>query len=177
MRVLSVLVHKPSLTRADVFHDDCRLYSFTAKYVLERVSWLCRDWPHSSGDGTVKVIFSSRESMPYHAFRSYLALLKYERPTESSISWRQISPDLVGALPSNKRMGLQLADAVAHSFWRAVDPLNHPATESAYARLLKPIVYTRNGSFRKYGVKVWPTEALEMLLGEQRGGWLREDYR
>lgn len=178
IRALSILVHKPSLNRADVFRENNRLYFFTAKYLLERVSWLCRDAaPPTIGDGTARIVFSSRESMPYHDFRAYLALLKYERPTESRISWNQISPDLVDALPANKRMGLQLADAVAHSFWRAVDPLNHGSTEDTYARMLKPLVYQHNGVFLGYGVKVFPAQATPMLMQEKRGAWFREEYR
>lgn len=176
LRVLSVLIHKPSLIRGPVFSEDSRLYFYTAKYLLERVSWLCRDVSPGSGDGTVRVVFSSRESMPYHDFRSYLGILKYER-SDCRISWNQISPDLVEAQASNKRMGLQLADAVAHSFWRAVDPLNHPATQDTYAKMLKPVVYRRSGVFMSYGIKIWPREALTLVRGEARGEWLRAEYQ
>ena len=44
-------------------------------------------------------------------------------------------------------------------------------------RMLKPVVYRRSGGFMSYGVKVWPKEALGILLSEARGAWLREDYK
>lgn len=44
LRTVSVLVHKPSLTAARSFRSKRHsLYFYIVRYLLERVSWLCRD--------------------------------------------------------------------------------------------------------------------------------------
>src|SRR3546814_15951877 len=44
LRTVSVLVHKPSLNEPETFQaEKFRLYFYLTRYLLERVSWLCRD--------------------------------------------------------------------------------------------------------------------------------------
>jgi hypothetical protein len=56
-------------------------------------------------------------------------------------------------------MGLQIADAVAGSFFYAVEPSKYGYTEHRYVKLLKPIVYHWHGKYLGYGIKSWPREA------------------
>ena len=67
LREISVLVYKPCLNDPQTFRERYRLYFYTVRYLLGRVSWLCRD-AHAqqpTGDGTANVIFSNRSAMPY----------------------------------------------------------------------------------------------------------------
>src|SRR3546814_12453405 len=54
LRTVSVLVHKPSLNEPETFQaEKFRLYFYLTRYLLERVSWLCRDHRRANeGDGT-----------------------------------------------------------------------------------------------------------------------------
>lgn len=44
VKVISVLIHKPSLRDPEKFQSEkFLLYRYASRYLLERVSWLCRD--------------------------------------------------------------------------------------------------------------------------------------
>lgn len=73
-------------------------------------------------------------------------------------------------------MGLQIADAVASGFFKAVEPSRFGHTEDRYARMLKGIVYHQERCYEGYGLKFWP-QILEKALGtEERFRWFRELY-
>ncbi len=55
-----------------------------------------------------------------------------------------------------KRLGLQFADAVASSYYFAVEQGPFGFTEDAYARQLLPRAYRQNGELWNYGIKITP---------------------
>src|SRR3954470_10707878 len=71
MRTISVLVHKPSLKDVDRFRGKYLLYRYATRFLLERVSWFCRDHRRAGdgGDGSVEVVFSNRRNMSYEDIR------------------------------------------------------------------------------------------------------------
>lgn len=69
-------------------------------------------------------------------------------------------------------MGLQIADAVASSFFYAVQPSAYGFREGRYAQLLHPVVYHRHGTFIGYGVKLWPKESEDLVRAEKSFEWL-----
>lgn len=180
LRTVSVLVHKPSLKEPEKFGGRYRLYFCGARFLLERVSWYCRDHrtPHDVGDGSVELVFSNRAEMSYTELKDYLKLLKnqtgfFDVRVVSSV----INLDLVTAFTPGKRMGLQIADAVASSFYYAVQFSRHGFTENRYARMLKPVVYHRQGQHLGYGLKFWPKETDSLLKTEEVFGWVRDCYQ
>ena len=69
-------------------------------------------------------------------------------------------------------MGLQLADAVASSYFYAVWVGPYGFSEDAYARLLLPHAYRHDGKLWGYGVKITPRESEERRRkGELLPGW------
>ncbi|MCJ7546589.1 MAG: DUF3800 domain-containing protein [Deltaproteobacteria bacterium] len=165
LRLVSVLVHKPSLKEPEKFQERYRLYFYSVRYLLERVSWLCRDHRPSDdeGDGTAEIIFSNRSGMSYRELKEYLSYLeKRTGPFEITIDWAVIKPKQIEAFSAGQRMGLQIADAVAGSFFYVVQPSQHGFTEDRYARMLKPVVYHHQGQYWGYGIKVWPREVEAM---------------
>jgi hypothetical protein len=115
--------------------------------------------------------------MSYEEIKEYFN--KLERNTgifDVHIDWSAIKPDQIAAHSARKRMGLQIADAVASSFFYACEP-RYGYTEDRYARILKPIVYHRSGKHLGYGLKFWPREVENMLKIEDRFSWLRSDYK
>lgn len=172
LRVISVLVHKPSLREPEIFRAEYRLYFYMARYLLERVSWYCRGryLPDDFGDGTADLIFSNRSATQ---FEVYLRLLR--RLTDTSdvrIDWGVINTEQITAYNPGKRMGLQVADAAAGAFSRAVEPDTHGFTEDHYLRILKPVIYHYRGRYLGYGAKIWPREAHSFLEREGRLDWL-----
>jgi hypothetical protein len=108
----------------------------------------------------------------------YLKLLKEQTGFfDVRIVWSVIDPDLVTAFTPGKRMGLQIADAVASSFYYAVQRSRHGFTEDRYARMLKPVVYHRQGQQLGYGLKFWPREVDNMLKIGEEFAWARDAYK
>ncbi|MCK4298510.1 MAG: DUF3800 domain-containing protein [Planctomycetes bacterium] len=180
LRTVSVLVHKPSLREVEKFQERYRLYFYAVRYLLERVSWYCRDHKtaRDAGDGSAEIVFSNRSGMSYDEMKRYLDLL--ERRTgffDVRIEWSVIKTHQITAYSAGRRMGLQIADAVAGSFFYAVETSRHGFTEDRYVRMLKPVVYQRRGQYEGYGLKFWPREVADLLRGGERFGWLRSEYQ
>jgi hypothetical protein len=162
LRTVSVLVCKPSLKEPEKFQERCRLYFYAVRYLFERVSWYCRDHKtgRDVGDGSAEIVFSNRAGMSYAEMRGYLKYLKERTgPLDVRIHWPVMDPDNITAYSSGKRMGLQIADAVASSLFYSVQSSQYGFAEDRYVRMLKPVVYHRNGLYLGYGLKFWPKEA------------------
>jgi hypothetical protein len=78
------------------------------------------------------------------------------------IDWSVIKPSQIAAYTSGRRMELQIADAVASSYFYSV---------------LKPVSYHRNGVFAEYGVKFWPREIDQFVATKENFRWFREVYK
>src|SRR3546814_6025402 len=101
----SVLVHKPSLNEPETFQaEKFRLYFYLTRYLLERVSWLCRDHRRANeGDGTAEVIFSNRSYMSYDAMRPYLCRLRSEEHTSELQSLMRTSSAVFSVKKTNQQ--------------------------------------------------------------------------
>jgi hypothetical protein len=182
LRSVSVLVHKPSLNEPEKFQEGYRLYFYAIRYLLERISWCCRDHrdPGCSGDGSAQLILSNRSSMSYEEMRGYLDRLKgLPAEREDGINWSIIRTNQLTAAAAASLMGLQIVDAIAGSLYHAVTPSTHGFTEPRYARMLKPIIYRggRNRQYRGYGIKIWPREADERAKTAEHFAWFRDHYK
>ena len=150
----------------------------TTRYLLERASWYCRDHRHSSdeGDGSAQIVFSNRSGMSYSELCEYLNHLKQcSGVFDVRIDWTVIREDQVISLSSGKRMGLQIADAVAGSHFYGVQESQYGFVEPRYAELLKPVVYRGKDGWLGYGLKLWPRD-VRVLLEEERYRWIGETY-
>lgn len=178
-RAVSVLVHKPSLREPEKFRDRYRLYFYAARYLLERVSWCCRDHRtrRDTGDGSADVVFSNRSGMSYAELRAYLGLLESQTSIlDVRVDWTVVKANQVTAYSSGRRMGLQVADAVASSFFYGVQANQYGFTEPRYAMMLKPVMYHRGSSYLGYGIKLWPSEITGLLTEKSALGWLKDAY-
>jgi len=174
-----VLAHKPSLKEPEKFQERYRLYFYAVRYLFERVSWYCRDHrpANDRGDGTAEIVFSNRAGMSYAEMRDYLGLLRSQTGFfDVRIDWSTIKPETISAFSPGKRMGLQIADAVAGSFYSAAQASQYGFTEDRYARMLKPVVYHRQGRYLGYGLKFWPREVDDLLRNSEHLGWVRTEY-
>lgn len=79
LRHIHVLVHKPSIVDPENFQQEkFSLYRYASRLLIERVSWLCRDYyrPGDTGNGLAELIFSNRSAMSYEDLRDYLRRLR-----------------------------------------------------------------------------------------------------
>jgi hypothetical protein len=180
LRTVSILIHKPSLKEPEKFHERFRLYYYTVRYLLERVSWYCRDHklPKDSGDGSAEIIFSNRSGMSYQEMGEYLNLLKEQtRLRDVRIDWNAVKADKFMACSPGKKMGLQIADAVASSTFFAVQPSQHGYTEDRYIRMLKPVIYHFREIYLGYGLKFWPKEVDQKIQCDKYLKWVQSDFK
>ena len=168
--VFAVLIAKPDLTSPEIFQTESHLYHYAVRLLVERISWYCRDHYKKDdvGDGSVSIIFSNRATMDYDKLRDYLRHLEANHIALGyRAAERIIRPDLVESYEAGKRMGLQVADAIAASFFFAVEPSGYGLTESGYGQLLMPRAYRHEGQVWGYGLKVVPSEAEEKRRSKQ----------
>ncbi len=158
VRAISVIAAKNPIPEG-VYTDKNQLYFYMTRYLIERISWLCRDHrPHApEGDGRISITFSRRGGMQYDAFRRYLGRLKETSEDDVRIHWPVIDIDAVKARDHSTSASLQLADVVASSFASAFEPDRYGNCEPRYSQILKPITYNRNRNYLSYGVKIVPT--------------------
>ena len=157
-RGITVMVHKPSLTNSESFREENRLYMYYTRYLLERVSWLCRDCKEGRqkqyGDGTAKLIFSSMNELSKARLEGYIQTLKTQT---TAIAWSSLR-DEIHSLSPGKHAGLQLADVMAGSFYCADHQCEKHKTDG-WAEMLKPVMFrSRRGQYRGYGLKLCPME-------------------
>ena len=169
LRTVSVLIHKPSISEPEKFQSEkFRLYRYATRLLLERVSWLCRDHrKQEAGDGTAQITFSNRSIMSYDDLRNYLSYLKTtSEARDIRVDWSVVEPECVRAINHDQLAGLQIADAVASSFYFAVNRNQYGETEDRYARMLSRTIYRHRGTAIGYGLKFWPEDlvALEGML-------------
>ena len=168
IRALSVIASKEAIPDG-IYTLKNQLYFYMTRYLIERISWACRDnRPHSpEGDGRVLITFSRRGGMQYDAFRDYLQRMRSSKTDEVRIHWPVVDIESVVAADHKSSASLQLADLVASSFAAAFEPDRYGNCESRYSENLKPITYNRKGNYLSYGVKLVPNYDLCPLNAEQ----------
>ena len=169
LRGLSVAANKLELDPAN-YPAKNQLYFYLTRYLIERLSWLCRDMRPTvpEGDGKVKVTFSRRGGMQYDAFRDYLRRLKNDDAHDIRIHWPVIDIDAVDALDHSRSASLQLADCFCSSIAAAFERDRYGNCEPRYAETVKRIVYQRKGNYLSYGMKTLPHHSEMQLVDQQR---------
>jgi hypothetical protein len=175
VRVLAVAVHKPSLKEPETFQQKSVLYHYAARYLLERVSWCCRDHhKKGEGDGSAEIVFSNRAGTSYPEMMNYFELLRRKSAVgDLRINWGIIKPDAVTAVNHDAMMGLQIADAAASSFYYGVQVNPQGFNEPRYATMLRPVVYSHKGRRLGNGLKLWPHGADELAKDDPTLSWIR----
>ncbi|MGE3420345.1 MAG: DUF3800 domain-containing protein [Bradyrhizobium sp.] len=156
-RVTGVFAYKPIIPDG-IYVRKNQLYHYMARYLIERLSWLCRDFRRyvPEGDGRVKIVFSRRGGMSYVNFRDYLRLLRAADDPDIQIHWPVIDIEGVEAVDHGQRYGLQLADLAISGLRSALEFDHYGNLEPRFAEMLKDNVYSRNGNFLSYGAKLVP---------------------
>jgi hypothetical protein len=178
LKAVIIMIHKPSITNVELFQQRFRLYFYASRLLLERVSWYCRDHKtaHTGGDGTAEICFSNRGGMKYDELRTYMETLKLKTQlNDVRIDWDIIKTSQITAL-SPKLMGMQIADAIASSFFFGTQLNQYGFVEDRYVRMLKSVVYQHRGRYNGYGLKIWPNEAETLVKSLNYMAWLLEVY-
>lgn len=162
MRIVTVPINKiatDGLAGDHTLKGHRRLYFYYTRYILERISWITRDFRvNGEGDGFCKVIFSRCKGLRYEDLKEYLHKLKNEPQNPPiQIDWTAIDPERIEVLQHEDSMGVRLADGVASGMHCALELSKEGFCEDRYLRLMKPKIYERNGNYLSYGFKVVPS--------------------
>jgi len=170
LRVVTVLVRKPSLRDPRTFRGRYKLYFRALHCLLENVSRCCNaQWnPIESGDPTAQIVLSNRAGLSRRELRSWLAGVRLDPSV--------IHPDHFEVVTPGRRMGLQIADAAASSFFCAVQPSRLGFTEERYVRMLRPVVHEHEGCCFGHGLTLLPEEAARLLDEDTRLLWIKQHY-
>ena len=159
IRIINVAVYKPSLHAAENFQrNKNRLYRYTTRYLVERISWLLNS-ARRRGNRSTEIIFSDRASLSYDEIRSYLTLLLKQaetNPDAVQIDGNVVDPCHIRSVQHSQLAGLQVADAAATSAYYAINPNRYDEIEPAYFAHLATKLYRRKGKVLGYGMKFWP---------------------
>lgn len=168
IRAVSIVAAKRPIP-GGIYVSKNQLYFYMTRYLIERISWLCRDMRPRvpEGDGRVAITFSRRGGMSYDDFRKYLRGLKASHDKDIRIHWPVIDIEAVDAQDHGRSASLQLADVVASSVAGGIEPDRYGNTESRYALTLQKIIYSSQGNFMSYGMKVVPRPELCGLTSDQ----------
>jgi hypothetical protein len=113
--------------------------------------------------------------MSYENLRDYLKLLKVKSdPMDVRIDWAVIVPEAVRAVNHDQLAGLQVADAVASSFYYAVTVNRYGEAEDKYAKLLLPTVYRHKDVKLGYGLKFWPEDVEKLKSANPHLAWVAD---
>ena len=166
IRAASILSNKTTIPDG-IYSNKNQLYFYLTRYLIERISWLCRDMRPRVPQG-VKITFSRRGGMSYPDFKAYLERLKATVDQEINIHWPVIDIAGISAKDHSTNAGLQLADVIAASFAAGVEPNRYGNCECRYAEILHPIVYNRRGIYLSYGAKFVPNPRNMQLTDQQQ---------
>ena len=172
MRMACVIANKPVIPEG-TYGGKNQFYHHMSRFLIERISWLCRDMRPSvpEGDGRVKITFARRGGMSTDDFKNYLLRLRGADDPDIQIHWPVIDIDGIIARDQPSRYGLQLADLAVSGLTWALEPDHYGNCEPRFARALKPIVYNRNANYMSYGTKMMPP-ARQLFLTEQQRSFL-----
>lgn len=168
MRICCVIANKPIIPTG-IYTEKNQLYHYKTRFLIERISWMCRDMRKvvPEGDGRVKIIFARRGGMSYPDFQEYMHRLKAMDDPGVTIHWPVIDIDAIEAWDQPAKYGLQLADLAISGITAALEPDFYGNSEVRFAKLLKSHVYHRQNNFLSYGAKMFPTPD-KLVLNEQQ---------
>ena len=166
IRITSVICLK-NTENAGVFREKNQLYFYVTRFLIERISWLCRDFRSivKEGDGRAKITFSRRGGLSYQAFRDYLTRLR--DTSDTTVHWPVIDIDAIEAKDHSTNAGLQLADCCTSSIAASIEKDPYGNVEGSYLEELASRIYSRNGKYLSYGLKFLPNlDEIELDKGQ-----------
>ncbi len=154
------------------------LYFWLLRLLMESASdYAYRDTMKNRGGfiKPIRVELSKKGGLNYEHFYDYFDLLKLQSKKKTlfqnskSLKSDMMDSEQIHIYPAETRAGLQLADIVAGSFFKACDKFHTKDLNNEFAKLLKPIMARdENDRIPYYGLKLMPNFKTLEILDEQR---------
>lgn len=150
--LISIVVDKQSLSGPDrrSLANFPRMYFFTIKLLLERLTWYAR---HKKG--LIKITFSNKAHVSYTQLQHYINIKLREGTDSHSIDYNHLGP--IHVIQSKQRKLLQLADSICGGFYNALQKNNYGDIELSYILPLKDKFWRWSGKLFSYGIKILPS--------------------
>jgi len=172
VRTIVVAVNKRKLTDTSL-QGKRRLYFYCVRFLIERISWIARDeYVNGQGDGRCRLTFSHCKGLSYSDLATYLENLRLQQQT--NVSWPNVDTGAFNVSAHNESLWLRSADIITSGFAKGLELSRHGLCEDRFARLLRPVVYNRNGRFLSYGLKFFPAVPTVEAPLDNRYGWLSQ---
>jgi hypothetical protein len=153
IRTISVVLCKWHLKNVSAITDPGFFYHWTARLLLERLSWF-----GNQVGGVVAPTFAQVKGHPPTMVVSYVRRLG-SMPT--TIDWDHLRTPPAFSTPRRRRL-LQLADVASGAVFSAFEPDDWGYTDQTCLQMLKPTLWCPPGrDLWKYGLKVgpWPDKS------------------
>ena len=174
-------IYKPALDAAGWRDNAGDLYFQASKFLIERISWACRD-THlklpAQPDQLTRIVFSERGGLRYDRFQAYMRRLQADPAAyHSNAAWEFLDPALIVSEPHDDKNACHLAaDYLASSIGQAFEIRDQGVFDDRFARLWAGRFYQANGRRVSNGFKVWPDEGLTLLRTDPRGHWMKTSF-
>lgn len=148
VRTISVVLCKWHLKNVNALTDPGYFYHWTARLLLERLSWFGKQM-----NATVAPTLAQVKGHPQRMVIDYFRRLG-KMPT--SIEWNHLRMPPSFSTPRTRRL-LQLADVASGAVFAAFEPDDFGFSGQTYLSLLKPVMWVPPGrALWKYGLKGGP---------------------
>lgn len=162
-------------------------YAWMTRVILERVTHFVamRSKEKFNEVKRVKIVFSERGGLSVSQMGAYYSWIEPQSKNKNlvlpwgDLQWETLSLHLLKVKPHQRTPGLQLADIVASSFFKACDKYDTGECDSLCARILYPRMARFpdwTGRFSGYGVKLLPNLAQAKLEKDQMPIFLSYGY-
>ncbi len=184
VRLFTLLSHKRNMQGYSNVHAEragvnktAWFYAWCSKVLLESVTVYCgrRSRKEHGGARTIRFEFSQTDGVKLNDLRAYYRYIKEQAALGLSfnkyfpLDWETIDPSEMFIYPNTARLGLQLADVLASSFYSGLEYTADGALTPEHAKLLFPrICQDRRRTRYVYGVKVLPRTIGLRLPTDQR---------
>ncbi len=161
----------PYVVNATGLREKDGLYFYSARLLLERLSWYARD----NGNGKAIPIFEYRSSTSYDKMHKYFEKLCNWIPrSEIKISWHNLEYNKFKIRPKRASRLLQASDCVCGALKDGLEYSGYGLIEPSYILSINDRFYRRGNNLFSYGLKflhVKPGE-IEQLKAEYE--WLKK---
>lgn len=163
----------PFITQSSGIKEKDRLYFYSARLLLERLSWFARD----NGNGKAIPIFEYRSSTSYDKMKEYFQQLRnWEPPEEIKISWNNLEYEYFRIVPKKASRLMQASDCVCGAISDGLEYSGYGLIEPNYILSIKDHFYRRGSSKNRlfsYGFKFLHVKGDVLAQHGEEYNWLK----
>lgn len=164
-QAMAVMFHKPSITKPENFKKKYYLYFYALKFLLERAT----KWADQTAKEPIHLMLSSRKGLDEDNLKSYFNRIRTSPfVPKDDILWDILRHEEIHIKPNKEYRGLQVADLVASSIFKAVEKSEYGTLEPRYIKELRPL-FERDPYKGFQATTFWP--AIPFFLSTERMQW------